>query len=66
MLILRMKYSSYGSVRKVHYQISRQFKLAKELQTQATNIHELLENNARILALDCKTSLKRSIPTNFQ
>ncbi|CAD8179346.1 unnamed protein product [Paramecium octaurelia] len=51
-LILSLKFSSFGNIRNLQYQLTKQFKLTKELQTSAISIKELLENNSRLLSLD--------------
>ncbi|CAK65606.1 unnamed protein product (macronuclear) [Paramecium tetraurelia] len=65
MLILQLKYNSYGNVRKVEFQMSKQFQLARELQTQASSIKELLENNQRLLCLDCKFEINENSIVDF-
>ncbi|CAD8204902.1 unnamed protein product [Paramecium octaurelia] len=65
MLILQLKYNSYGNVRKVEFQMSKQFQLARELQTQASSIKELLENNQRVLCLDCKFEINKNAIVDF-
>ncbi|CAD8207793.1 unnamed protein product [Paramecium pentaurelia] len=65
MLILRLKYNSYGNVRKVEFQMSKSFQLARELQTQASSIKELLENNQRLLSLDCKFEINENSIVDF-
>ncbi|CAD8123319.1 unnamed protein product [Paramecium sonneborni] len=65
MLILRMKYNSYGNVRKIEFKMSKQFQLASELQTQSSSIKELLENNQRLLSLDCKFEINQNSIIDF-
>ncbi|CAD8074013.1 unnamed protein product [Paramecium primaurelia] len=56
-LILRLKFSSFGNIRNIQYQLTKQFKLTQELKISANSIKELLDNNKRLLQLDNNLNL---------
>ncbi|CAK84561.1 unnamed protein product (macronuclear) [Paramecium tetraurelia] len=64
-LILSLKFSSFGNIRNLQYQLNKQFKLTMEQQTSATSIKELLENNSRLISLDNNCILMNEKASTF-